>query len=406
MSNLLIGFLSVVRKFDKDSCMVRASGLAYSSLLAIVPFTTVIYAFGGFDNIGHTLTALLVDSLVPEQQDVILGAIGNFTKNSLATGALGMIFFLVTTLFLINTIARNLDMIWGVQVQTGLFRRFTTYTAILVFSSLLLGISNTLTDIIESYIRNIALTGSINYESTMNWFIPFATTLVIFFLMIVVLPSVKIKIKSAIIGSLFSTIFFEGIKSLFRIWVVNSARNSLIYGSLAIIPIFLVGLYLFWLIVLIGVEISYYVEHKDIPSGGNPTSMTMEDRLTLAFDIFFAISSNYINNSGGMSSKELTKELNVPSTLIDHFLEIFMNNRLVLKINDKNEGLIPGRSLDRVYIEDLLNVIYGVNSDISDNDSLSILCAKMFTTGGYNAVSKSSILDLINNKVVTEKKDL
>lgn len=405
MSNFITGVKSVTSKFYKDSCFVRASGLAYSSLLAIVPFTTVIYAFGGFDNIGHTITKLLLDSLIPEQQSVILSAINDFTKNSLATGAFGMIFFLVTTLFLINTVARNLDIIWGAQVQTGLFRRFTTYTAIIVFSSLLLGISNSITDVIESYISNLTLSGSGEYDATKNWFALFSVTLIFFFLMIIILPSVKIKVKSAIIGALFSAIFFEIVKFLFRVWAVNSARNSLIYGSLAIIPIFLVGLYLFWLIVLIGVEISFYIEHKQDPSGGNPVNLSMENRLTFAFDIFLTISINYRDKSGGITMKELIKELNIPSMLITHFITIFMENSLILKVSDKHGSYIPARSLDKVNLKDLFHIIYGEESEIEQYDKLSLLCAKSFTIGGYEAVFKGSILDLIseNMEAVNEK---
>lgn len=397
ISGLFKAIKAIFIKFIDDSCLVRASGLAYSSLLAIVPFTTVIYAFGGFDSIGQTLSSLVIDSLVPSQQEVIHETLNNFTRNSLATGTLGMIFFLLTTLFLINTIARNLDMIWGVQVQAGLFRRFTTYTAILVFSSLLLGISNSITDGLETYISNLVLSGAKEYEATMNWFMPFFITLVIFFLIIIIIPSVKIKIKSAAIGALFSAIFFEIIKTLFQLWAVSSVRNSVIYGSLAIIPMVLLGLYLFWLIVLIGVEISFYVQHKYDPSSGDPVNLNMEDKLALAFDIFFKISSNYRNQKGGINIKELEKTLHVPGVLINHFISIFREHQIILEVNDKHGGFIPGQSLDRVELKDLLYVIYGSDSKVNDNDPLALACAKSFTHAGYKALYKGSILDLLNN---------
>lgn len=402
MRGIITGFKAILIKFAKDSCLVRASGLAYSSLLAMIPFTTVIYAFGGFDTIGRIITGILVDSLIPTQQEAILKIINSFTRNSLATGTFGMIFFLLTTLFLINTVARNFDTIWGVEIQVGLFRRFTTYTAILVFGSLLLGLSTSLTDVIEGYLSSLFLTGNGEYSATVNMLVPFIITLFIFFLMLAIIPTVKIKFKSAAIGAFISAILFELVKFLFRLWAVTSVQISLIYGSLAIIPLFLVGLYLFWLIVLIGVEISFYIEHERNPAGGDPVNLNIEEQLTVGFDIYFSISSYFREKSGGITLLELKKDISIPDIMLDHFLKLFIDAGLVVAVSNKRGGLIPGRSLDKVWLKDISDVIYGCGNRIDSIDNKALFNAKSFTRGGYGGISNKSILDLVND----EKKSL
>lgn len=395
MGRIVNGIVSIFNKFLKDSCIVRASGLAYSSLLSIVPFITVIYAFGGFDNIGKTIVGLLLKVLVPSQQEIALNFINEFTRNSLATGTFGMIFFLLTTLLLINNIARNFDSIWGVQIETGLFRRFSTYTAVIVFGSLLLGVSMSSIESFETFINSLYSSDVINYKKTMNFFIPFVITFITFFLVLKMIPSIKIKIKSALVGSLISTILFEIVKILFKYWVLNSVKNSLIYGSLAVIPIFLVGLYLFWLIILIGVEISFFVENRTDPTNGNPSELNMEEKLIIGFDLFILIAKNYKDNFGGISFKDIESSMNLPGALLRYFINVFTESGLIQIVHNKGVRFIPGKSIDSIYLIDIANIIIGTSSRITPNSGIALENAKEFTTLGTNALSKDSILKLI-----------
>lgn len=382
-------------KFYTDSCLVRASGLAYSTLLAMVPFITIVYAFGGFDSLGKTIESALLKTILPTHHEAFSQAIDGFTKNSLTTGAFGMIFFLFTSIFLINTVARNFDYIWGVNIKTNIFSRYATYTAILVFGSLLLGASTSVSEIVDSYIRSMGFREVEEYKKTFSFLIPYFLSLFIFFIMLIIIPSVKVRLKSALIGAIISSLLFELIKFLFGLWVVNSVRTSLIYGSLSIIPIFLVGLYLFWIIVLIGAEISYYLQHEKDPITGNPEELNMEEKILIGIEIFKQITSFYINNGGGLSYKELEKEISYSAYVIRYFVSIFTDNKLLLTVDGKHNSFIPGRSPDSIYIEDIVKVIYGGESRIILNSELSKKNSLAFSAGGFDSLEKKSLLELL-----------
>ena len=387
----------VTIKFFEDSCLVRASGLAYSSLLAMVPFTTVVFAFGGFEALSKTIETAFLRTIVPTYQEAFSTALNTFTQNSLTTGALGMAFFLLTSLFLINNIARNFDAIWGVNDKGNFFRRYTTYTAILVFGSLLLGVSISGINRIDSFIHLIGL-GQETDGNTFLFILPYLLILSIFFLMFLIIPSTRVRPKYAIISAFFSSALFESVKIGFEYWTIHSVRTSLIYGSLALIPIFLVSLYMFWLIVLIGVQLTYFLQNEKNPTHGNPGFLNMEERIGVGIDLFLCISRYHMNSSaGGITLRELEVKLGQSPSVIESFIHPFSKTGLVLVVSGKPEGYIPGRSLDQLTISNVVLNIYGGSGSVALLDEKSKINAEGFSAGGYNALDKRSILEVLKD---------
>lgn len=405
--NVIIHILKSVKrvsvKFYKDSCLVRASGLAYSTLLAMVPFITIVFAFGGFDTLGKTIETALLKTIMPTHHEAFSQAINAFTRNSLATGTFGMIFFLLTSIFLINTVARNFDFIWGINIKTNFFRRYATYTAILVFGSLLLGVSTSLTESIEAYIISRGLGEVEEYRKTFSFIIPYLLTLFIFFLMLIIIPSIRVKVRAAVFGAIISSILFEGVKILFRLWVLNSVRTSLIYGSLAIIPVFLIGLYLFWIIVLIGTEISYFVQHEKDPIAGNPELFNVEEKIAIGLSLFISVAKSFIDGNGGVTKRELESDIKQSPLVIDYFTNLFVINNLLLNVDNKGRGYIPAKSLNNVFAKDIVLSIYGEESRLSEVNDIALRNSRVFSCGGYSALDDRSIYDLIKQESFNEK---
>lgn len=400
MKNILYIIKRIGGKFFEDSCFIRASGLAYSTILAMVPFITIIYAFGGFDTLGRTIESELLKAIIPAQHEAVSQALNAFTRNSLATGTLGTIFFLLTSIFLINTIARNFDAIWGVSSSTNFFRKYATYTAILVFGSLLLGVSNSISDSIENYILSIGISEIDSFREVLSLAFPFVITLIIFFGMLTIIPSSKVKLKAAAVGAITSAILFEIIKIVFKYWVVNSVKISLIYGSIAVIPVFLVGLYLFWLIILIGVEITYFIQNDHNLIYGSLEQLNMEEKIYLGIELYLQVAKSYLYRTGGISDKELEGELESSPLIINSIISLFLEDNLILNINSKTGGYIPGKSLDRVKLSDIVDTIYGGKSRINSGSKISKLNSTSFTEGGYNSLEQLSILDIIKKDEV------
>ena len=94
-----------------------ASGLAFASLLALVPISALLFSlfsgFGAFTSIVESIQAFLIRILVPTQQEEILTYVSRVVENTSGLGVFGLVFFLITSVFLLAGIQRTFDLVWG-----------------------------------------------------------------------------------------------------------------------------------------------------------------------------------------------------------------------------------------------------------------------------------------------------
>jgi membrane protein len=69
------------------------------------------------------------------------------------------------------------------------------------------------------------------------------------------IPHRTIPLRFAMAGGLVATILFEGLKAGLAIYLRNASYEQL-YGVLAVVPIFLIWVYMSWLVVLLGASLA------------------------------------------------------------------------------------------------------------------------------------------------------
>ncbi|MEJ2141608.1 MAG: YihY/virulence factor BrkB family protein [Gammaproteobacteria bacterium] len=294
----------LIRDLREGQLNLRAMGLVYTTLLAIVPLVAVSFSVLKGFGVHNQVEPLLYSLLEPlgEKGAEITARIISFVDNIKAgiLGSLGLAFLIYTTVSLLQKIERAFNFTWRVTTHRPLSQRFTDYITlvligpVLIFSAL--GVTASISNI--SLIQQVMEIEAIGFLFNLaGYLIPFFLIVTIFSLVYKLVPNVDVKIKSAIIGAVIAGLLWQISSWAFSSFVVGSTKYTAIYSAFATLIIFMIWLYLNWLILLIGCSISFYYqnsEHRNL----NAKVMTLSNRMRekLGLQIMTMIARNYFQH--------------------------------------------------------------------------------------------------------------
>lgn len=261
----------VSKRFVADRCTYTAAALTYTSLLALVPLLatgfSILAAFPVFETVTDEIQDFIFANFVPASQEMIQDYLLRFAEQASHLTAIGIVFLLVTALLLMETIDYAFNEIWGVQQRRRGISIFMVYWAVLSLGPLLLGVSL----VVTSYFISLPVISDMAHTLGVKPFLlrmmPFSLTTLAFTLIYIAVPNRRVFLHHAFMGGFLAALLFEMAKRGFAYYVTQLATYKIVYGALSAVPIFLLWIYLSWIIILLGAEItrsfvSFYREHE------------------------------------------------------------------------------------------------------------------------------------------------
>jgi len=259
-------FRYLLARMTHDRVNVNAGYLAYITLLSIVPMLTVLLSilssFSVFADMGVEIQNFIITNFVPASGDAVHGALLEFVANTGKMTAVGGAFLFIAALMLISNIDKNLNYIWRVTEKRRAVLSFSMYWMVLTLGPILVGASIAATSYVTSLslLQNEVVSGAFN---TLIRKLPLILSFFAFFGLYLLVPNKKIHFSHAAAGSLVAALLFELSKKGFAAYITQFPSYQVIYGALAAIPILFVWVYLCWLIVLVGAEVTAALGEKE-----------------------------------------------------------------------------------------------------------------------------------------------
>lgn len=250
--------LFVIKKFMTDDCFYRASALTFTTLLAIIPMMYVILFLLSLTSYTHDLIepieAFILKNFIPSTSFLIKTYLQQFAEQANQVPSGDLLFLIVTVFFTMLTIEQAFNVIWETKNARENLKAFFLYFAIILFGPIILGIGL----VISSFFFSLPIFNNIPFVSYYAfYFIPFVFSLLGLTFLYVIVPNCPVRFSSGFAGGAFAAIAFEIAKKGFVFYVSQFNGYTRLYGAFAVIPIFFFWVYLSWLIILIGAEISY-----------------------------------------------------------------------------------------------------------------------------------------------------
>jgi len=251
-------FRHLGRRFADDGCRESAAALTYMSLFAVVPLMTMMYSvfsmIPAFQGLGEQVQQLIFSNFVPQSGAEIQDYLSEFSQQARTLSAAGAIILVITSYLMLTNIEHTFNKIWGTAGARRGLSSFLLYWGILSLGPLLLGIGLMMRTYLVSFQLLVDEVDVLGITALIFEYLPVLFTWAAFTLLFLAVPNCSVSGRYATIGGLITTLLFELAKLAFGALIAHSSYTT-VYGAFAIVPVFLIWIYLMWLIVLGGAEL-------------------------------------------------------------------------------------------------------------------------------------------------------
>ena len=363
----------VGRSFVANRCLVRASALAYTTLLALIPLLAVATIFFKGES-GHKQIEQWVGvgidkfapqlGLVPQSggggdahklvMQFINDSIANVSVGTLGTTA--FIALLFVGISLLSNIETALNDIWGVRRGRSWLNRGVFYWTAISLGPLLL--TTALGFNVSSHLELVRKVVGAAVVGLLGHVVPVILVIVAFALFYMLMPNTRVSWRAALVGGMVGGVLFHLNNAFSSVYLGQVVRNSKIYGSLAVIPIFLIGMYFSWSILLFGAQVSYAFQNRRAYLQEKlAESLNQRDRELVAVRLLGFLGQRFARRQGPPTIRELAEAVGVPTRLAQKILEPLLQSSLILEVAGLEPAYAPGRPLNQITFKDILEAM-------------------------------------------------
>ncbi|RJQ22615.1 MAG: YihY/virulence factor BrkB family protein [Nitrospiraceae bacterium] len=383
---------------------LRAMGLVYFTLFSIVPVLaisfSVLKAFGVHNEAEPYLREFLapLGSKGEEITSMIIGFVENMRAGVL--GSAGFVVLLYTVISVIQKIEEAFNYIWRVKRPRTFIRQFSDYISIALISPVLMfsamGITvSFMSSTVMKYITSVGPFGFAFYY--LFKILPFVIICGVFTFIYILLPNTKVRFRPAMTGGIIAGILWEIAGWGFASFVVTSLRYEVVYSGFAVLILFMMWLYLSWLVLLIGAQLSFYHQYPHIFAVKKGTLfLSGRLRMKIAFLIMYYAGHNFLNGRKPFTVDSLVEQLNLPVDVIQEVIIHLEQNNLLLETGDDPPAYIPARDIRKIRQKEIFDAAMTV-----DRDALFSIERKMLPVTGVEDIINR--LEAASNDTLGEK---
>ncbi|MGB0467255.1 MAG: virulence factor BrkB family protein [Pontibacterium sp.] len=249
----------LIQQFIANKGVLNAAALTYTTLFAVVPLMTVSYAVlaavPSFQGVGEQLQGWIFSNFVPATGAVVQDYLSNFAGQARNLTAVGVALLAVTAIMMMKNIEAAFNRVWRVSEPRKGLSSFLLYWAVLSLGPVLIGLGL----VVTSYIASISVISSATElvgKARLLSILPMLLSGAAFTLLYAAVPNCRVPLKNALYGGFVVAVLFETAKRGFALFVTQFPSYELIYGAFAAVPLFLVWIFISWIIILLGAELT------------------------------------------------------------------------------------------------------------------------------------------------------
>ncbi|GAB4150618.1 MAG: hypothetical protein Fur0037_19210 [Planctomycetota bacterium] len=348
--------LHVAQSSAQNLASLQAAGLTLLTLLAVVPTLALVTSLAKVLGYGDRLDEQLRSwqdrfpaDLAPAFDRVreLIGSV-NFG----ALGLAGSAIVLWSGLTLFTRVEQAMNRVWRTRHRRPWYRRISDFVALIVLVPPL-GI---LALVASSLLGGVTLIAWMRESPWFAWlyeaglgFVPHVLAWIAFTALYEIMPSARVKWRSAAVGGVFAGSTLVLMHGLYLRLNVGVASANAVYLTFAALPIFLVYVQLLWTVVLAGAEIAYATQNIDSLRGGEAAPEAPRAvSLRVAWHLVDAACRGFLEGRLGAPASGVATSLDVPMEWVDAAADRLVQGAVLVQVKGDPERLMPALPPERI----------------------------------------------------------
>jgi membrane protein len=363
---------------SKNRAEQLAAALSYYTIFGIVPLAIVVvlifHSTPAYRDMGEQLKSIVYDELRltsiqypdpdnPDRHialtDYLDGIINHFfadvDKGSL--GVISAVLLVWAALRLLSIIEGAFNHMWYVPRGRRFLHRVINFWALLTLVPLLLGAglyATTKYSLLQSL-----RTGAPTVIGPIISYFMSASALFVLYL---VMPNAKVQAAPAAKGAAIAALVWSIARWGFTVYVTELIPYSTIYGVLGLIPLAVFWVYITWLIVLFGLQLTFAVQHfETLETAEIPKAKGAEERFIAndmtAIAVAREIASAFESDLGPVSTDDVCSRLDIPGEFGERLLNELVTRGVLAKTSDPRRGFTLARDPAHIRLSELADAV-------------------------------------------------
>jgi membrane protein len=335
------------RGFANDNVQLRASALTLYTILSVVPLVAIGFAIAKGFGLDQNLNELISKQFqsYPEVLNYLLSLATNAlqqTKGGYIAGV-GIIILFWSVMSLLNRIESSFNRIWQISSARSWFRKFTDYLTIMLIAPVFVILSGSITVFITTqlpeYMSNAPI---LNFFKPVISFLiklsPYFLTWFVLTVLFIIMPNDKVRFYPALISGIISGTILQFLQWLYLDLQFGIYKLSAIYGSFALIPLFIIFLQTGWIVVLLGAELTFANQNVSrYEYESEALNISAFQKRALVLMIMHMIIRNFAIGEKPISAETIGKVLKIPVRLANDILQDLTDVDLVSVIHEHEQ---------------------------------------------------------------------
>ena len=366
--NLMKITIQTVKCFIKDRIWIRAAALSYTTLFSIIPILALLFAIAKGFGFSNLIERFLRDGIVENGSvDTVMSLIDNYLAYTQGGSGVfigvGIVMLLWAIINLADSIEGNMNTIWDVKKPRSYFRKLTDYMAIFIVFPIVIILYATVSIFMTTIYQNLA-----SYELISSFLhiciklAPYILSGLIMTGLFLFIPNTKVRFKNAFIPGMITGIIFQAFLYVYIQIQMSVSSYNAIYGSFAIIPMFMLWADISWSIILFGVEMSYVSQNIEQYNFGQEV-----DNVSRRYHDFFCvvvmslICKRFEQGEQPYTANELSDAGEIPirmtNRLLDELEEVGLIYGFSADAKSETEHFLPAVDINQLSVGRLLSTI-------------------------------------------------